>query len=86
DWAASTDHAGSMVHALYYSIVLRRCQSRYDDVHDLVEQMLALAERHGLAASQARANIYCGWAELMTSVPNCCWSSRPCWKRSSPRS
>jgi len=29
--------------------------------------MLALAERHGLAASQARANMYCGWAELMTS-------------------
>ncbi|MEI1248242.1 ATP-binding protein [Rhizobium aouanii] len=67
DWAASTDHAGSMVHALYYAIVLRRCQSRYDDVHDLGEQMLALAERHGLAASQARANMYCGWAELMTS-------------------
>lgn len=67
DWAASTDHAGSMVHALYYAVVLRRCQSRYDDVHDLGEQMLALAERHGLAASQARANMYCGWAELMTS-------------------
>ncbi|EJZ19188.1 putative adenylate cyclase, partial [Rhizobium sp. Pop5] len=68
DWAASTDHPGSMVHSLYYAIVLRRCQSRYDDVHALGEQMLALAERHGLAASQARANMYCGWAELMTSA------------------
>ncbi|MFS8146354.1 ATP-binding protein [Rhizobium sp. BR 249] len=68
EWAAATDHAGSMVHALYYAIVLRRCQSRYDDVHALGEDMLALAERHGLAASQARANMYCGWAELMTSA------------------
>ena len=67
EWATSTDHAGSMVHALYYAIVLRRCQGRYDDVHALGEQMLSLAERHGLAASQARANMYCGWAELMTS-------------------
>ncbi|MBB4192204.1 class 3 adenylate cyclase/predicted ATPase [Rhizobium aethiopicum] len=67
EWAGSIDHAGSMVHALYYAIVLRRCQSRYDDVHALGERMLALAERHGLAASQARANMYCGWAELMTS-------------------
>ena len=67
EWATSTDHAGSMVHALYYAIVLRRCQGRYDDVHALGEQMLSLAERHDLAASQARANMYCGWAELMTS-------------------
>ncbi|WP_064713339.1 ATP-binding protein [Rhizobium bangladeshense] len=68
EWAAATDHAGSMVHALYYAIVLRRCQSRYDDVQALGERMLALAERHGLAASRARANMYCGWAELMTST------------------
>lgn len=67
EWATSTDHAGSMVHSLYYAIVLRRCQDRYDDVHALGEQMLSLAKRHGLAASQARANMYCGWAELMTS-------------------
>ncbi|WP_049732979.1 ATP-binding protein [Rhizobium ecuadorense] len=67
EWANATDHAGSMVHALYYAMVLARCQSRYDDVHALGEQMLSLAERHGLAASQARANMYCGWAELMTS-------------------
>ncbi|MBY4631616.1 ATP-binding protein [Rhizobium croatiense] len=67
EWASATDHAGSMVHALYYAMVLARCQGRYDDVHALGEQMLSLAERHGLAASQARANMYCGWAELMTS-------------------
>ncbi|MBX4924663.1 putative ATPase/class 3 adenylate cyclase [Rhizobium binae] len=67
EWGTATDHAGSMVHALYYAMVLARCQSRYADVHALGEQMLSLAERHGLAASQARANMYCGWAELMTS-------------------
>ncbi|MGR9277960.1 ATP-binding protein (plasmid) [Rhizobium leguminosarum] len=67
DWADSTEHVGSMVHGLYYAIVLRRCQGRYDDVHALGEEMLSLAEEHGLAASQARANMYCGWAELMTS-------------------
>lgn len=69
EWAASTDHVGSMVHALYYAIVLRRCQSRYDDVYRLGEQMLSLAEKNGLVASQARANMYCGWAELMSSSP-----------------
>jgi len=69
EWAALTDHAGSMVHALYYAIVLRRCQSRYDDVYRLGEQMLSLAEQNGLLASQARANMYCGWAELMSASP-----------------
>lgn len=69
EWAAATDHAGSMVHALYYAIVLRRCQSRYDDVHRLGEQMLSIAEHNGLVASQARANMYCGWAELMSASP-----------------
>lgn len=68
-WAVSTDHAGSMVHALYYAMVLRRCQGRYEDVHTLGEQMLSLAEQNGLVASKARANMYCGWAELMTSSP-----------------
>lgn len=67
DWAKSTEHVGSMVHGLYYAMVLRRCQGRYDDVYALGEKMLSLAEEHGLAASQARANMYCGWSELMTS-------------------
>ncbi|MFT3886562.1 MAG: hypothetical protein QM713_00110 [Arachnia sp.] len=65
--AASIDHVGSLVHALYYALVLRRCQGRYEDVHALGERMLSLAEQHGLVASQARANMYCGWAELMLS-------------------
>lgn len=65
--AVATDHAGSLVHALYYAIVLRRCQGKYEDVRALGEQMLSLAEEHGLVASQARANMYCGWAELMVS-------------------
>ncbi len=69
EWAALTDHVGSMVHALYYAIVLRRCQSRYEDVYRLGEQMLLLAEQNGLVASQARANMYCGWAELMSASP-----------------
>ncbi len=68
DWAEATNHAGTMVHALYYAIVLRRCQDRFDDVHALGEQMHSLAGRHGLSASQARANMYCGWAELMRSA------------------
>ncbi|QKK20972.1 ATP-binding protein [Rhizobium indicum] len=68
DWANSTEHVGSMVHGLYYAIVLRRCQGRYDDVYALGEKMLSLAEKHGLAASEARANMYCGWAEMMTSA------------------
>lgn len=68
EYAASTDHAGSIIHALYYAIVLRHCQGRYEDVHQLGEQMLLLADRHGLVASQARAHMYCGWAELMTST------------------
>ncbi|MFA1676255.1 AAA family ATPase [Rhizobium mongolense] len=66
-YAEMTDHAGSVVHALYYAIVLRRCQGRYEDVHPLGEQMLSLAKQQGLVSSQARANMYCGWAELMTS-------------------
>lgn len=69
EYAGLTDHAGSMVHALYYAIVLRCCQSRYEDVYALGERMLSLAEQHGLSASQARAKMYCGWAELMTSSP-----------------
>jgi predicted ATPase/class 3 adenylate cyclase len=68
EYAASIDHIGSLIHALYYALVLRHCQGRYDDVHSLGEQMLSLAERHGMVASQARANMYCGWAELMTSA------------------
>jgi len=67
EYAGMTDHAGSKVHALYYAIVLRCCQGRHEDVHALGEQMLSLAEQHALIASQARANMYCGWAELMTS-------------------
>jgi class 3 adenylate cyclase/predicted ATPase len=66
--ADAIDHVGSAVHALYYALVLRHCQSRYEDVHDLGERMLSLAERHGLVASKARADIYCGWAESMTST------------------
>ncbi|TCN30186.1 ATP-binding protein [Sinorhizobium americanum] len=69
EYAGLTDHAGSLVHALYYASVLRCCQGRHEDVHTLGEQMLSLAERHDLVASQARANMYCGWAELMTSSP-----------------
>lgn len=68
-WADTTDHVGSMVHALYYGIVLRRCQRRYEDVHRLGERMLSLANESGLVASQARANMYCGWAEAMASSP-----------------
>jgi predicted ATPase/class 3 adenylate cyclase len=67
DYAASIDHVGSLVHALYYALVLRHCQGRYDDVHMHGERMLSLAEQHGLIASKARAHMYCGWAELMTS-------------------
>jgi predicted ATPase len=67
DHAASIDHVGSLVHARYYALVLRHCQGRYEEVHGLGEQMLSLAERHGLVASQARAHMYCGWAELMLS-------------------
>ncbi|HEV7318499.1 MAG TPA: AAA family ATPase [Ensifer sp.] len=69
DWADRTEHVGSMVHALYYGIVLRRCQQRYEDVHTLGERMLALARDNDLVASQARANMYCGWAEAMASSP-----------------
>ena len=54
------------MHALYYAVVLRRCQSRYDDVAQLAERMRSVAERHGLAASLARANMYGGWAEAMS--------------------
>jgi predicted ATPase/class 3 adenylate cyclase len=68
EYAASINHVGSLVHALYYALVLRQCQGRYEDVHVLGEQMLSLAERHSLVASQARAHMYCGWAELMTST------------------
>jgi predicted ATPase/class 3 adenylate cyclase len=68
EYAASIDHVGSLVHALYYALVLRHCQGRYEDVHVLGEQMLSLAERHSLVASQARAHMYCGWAESMTST------------------
>ncbi|MGA1832843.1 ATP-binding protein [Rhizobium wenxiniae] len=68
EYAASIDHVGSLVHALYYALVLRRCQGRYEDVHVLGEKMLSLAGQHGLIASQARAHMYCGWAELMTST------------------
>jgi predicted ATPase/class 3 adenylate cyclase len=59
------DHVGSMVHALYYALVLRHCQGRVADVHALGERMLTLAEQNGLLASQARALMYCGWAEVM---------------------
>ncbi|OCP05254.1 MULTISPECIES: AAA family ATPase [unclassified Ensifer] len=69
EWADRTEHVGSMVHGLYYGIVLRRCQQRYEDVHRLGERMLSLAEDNGLVASQARANMYCGWAEAMASSP-----------------
>ncbi|QRM53246.1 adenylate/guanylate cyclase domain-containing protein [Sinorhizobium sp. BG8] len=71
EYATSLDHVGSLVHALYYAIVLRRCQGKYEDVHALGEQMLSLAERHGLVASQARANLYCGWAEAMADSIDC---------------
>lgn len=69
DWAQSTEHVGSMVHAYYYAIVLRRCQGRHDDVFGLGEQMLALAGQNDLIASRARASMFCGWAEAMSSSP-----------------
>jgi predicted ATPase/class 3 adenylate cyclase len=61
------EHVGSLVHALYYALVLRYCQRLYGDIQDLGERMLSLAQQHGLVASQARARMYCGWADLMTS-------------------
>lgn len=69
EWAASTEHVGSIVHGYYYAIVLRRCQGRYDEVYRLGEQMLSLAEQNDLIASRARANMFCGWAEVMASSP-----------------
>ncbi len=67
DWAKAADHPGTVVHALYYAMVLRKCQDRFKDVEALGEQMASLADRHGLQASQARANMYRGWAELMST-------------------
>ncbi|UVC10526.1 AAA family ATPase [Rhizobium sp. TH2] len=67
EWAASTEHVGSIVHGYYYAIVLRRCQGRYDEVYRLGERMLSLAEQNDLIASRARANMFCGWAEAMSS-------------------
>jgi predicted ATPase/class 3 adenylate cyclase len=68
-WAEAVDHVGSLVHALYYAVILRRCQSRPEEVLALAERMRAVADAHGMAASRARADMFGGWAEaLMGSV------------------
>ena len=33
-WAEAVDHVGSLVHALYYAVILRRCQGRLEEVLD----------------------------------------------------
>ena len=64
-WAEAIDHVGSLVHALYYAVVLRRCQGRLDEVLALAERMRGVADAHGMAASRARADMFGGWAEAL---------------------
>jgi predicted ATPase len=64
-WAEAVDHAGSLVHALYYAVVLRRCQGRLEEVMALAERMRGVADAHGMAASRARADMFGGWAEAL---------------------
>jgi predicted ATPase len=65
-WAEAIDHAGSLVHALYYAVILRRCQGRPQDVLTLAERMRAVADARGMAAGRARADMFGGWAEALT--------------------
>ncbi|HRO10680.1 AAA family ATPase [Amaricoccus sp.] len=67
-WAEATEHVGSLVHALYYAVVLRRCQGRAADVLALTERMRAVADTHGLAASRARADVFAGWAAALSGA------------------
>ena len=64
-WADAIGHVGSLVHALYYAVILRRCQGRPAEVLTLAERMRAEAEAHGMAACQARADMFGGWAEAL---------------------
>ena len=64
-WAEAIEHVGSLVHALYYAVILRRCQGRPQEVLTLAERMRAVAEAHGMAACQARADMFGGWAEAL---------------------
>jgi predicted ATPase len=66
EWAEAIDHAGSLVHALYYATVLRRCQGRHEEVLALADRMAAISEAHGMAASKARADMFGGWAEALS--------------------
>ena len=65
-WAEAVDHVGSLVHALYYAVILRRCQGRLQEVLALAERMRAVADAHGMAACRARADMFGGWAEALT--------------------
>ncbi len=67
EWADRTEHAGSRVHALYYAMELRRCQGRHEHVRDLAGRMLSLADDNDITVSRARAHLYAGWAEAMSS-------------------
>ncbi|MEI5680438.1 MULTISPECIES: ATP-binding protein [unclassified Mesorhizobium] len=64
--AEETDHVGSLLHALYYAVVQGRCQGRHDDVLRLTNRMKDLADRHSMAASRAKADMFGGWAEALS--------------------
>ncbi|MGH6751983.1 MAG: adenylate/guanylate cyclase domain-containing protein, partial [Bradyrhizobium sp.] len=65
-WAEAIDHVGSLLHALYYAVVLRRCQGRYGEVLTLANRMQAVADAHAMAASRAKADMFGGWAEALS--------------------
>lgn len=69
-WGTTVDHVGSLLHALYYAVVLRRCQARYDDVIQLSAWMKTVAEENGMAASFAKANLFGGWASAKSGLQN----------------
>lgn len=66
-WATATEHVGSILHSIYYAMELRRSQAEYGEVLQLSERMSRLARDHELPSSQARADIYSGWAIAMTN-------------------
>jgi class 3 adenylate cyclase/predicted ATPase len=68
-WAEELEHIGSLIHALDYAIVLRRYQGDPLAVAGLAQRLEHLAREHALTGARVKAQLFSGWAWLLTASP-----------------
>ncbi len=62
DWAHELNHAGSLVHAMDYAVMLHCYRRDPQSVLKQAEEMIEFSEYQGLVDHEAKGNFFRGWA------------------------